>query len=748
MSQLPLLIVDLALMLAVAAMTTILFKWLRLPLVLGYIVAGIIISPNFIFFPNIYEFSDLQVWGEIGVIFLLFGLGLEFSFKKLAKIGGAASVTAGFEAIGMGLIGFFVGKFLGWPMMDCIFLGACLTVSSSTVLVKTFGDLGLKRKNFSGIVFGVLVVEDIIAVTLLVLLGTFVVKQEVDGGQILFSILKLVFFLILWFVGGILLIPSLLNRAKRFLTDEILLISSIALCFVMVFFSTQAGFSAALGAFVMGSLLAETTKAERVEHLLRPVRDLFGAIFFISVGMLIDLYSLAIYIWPVIIIALAVIIGKTLVIGTGAYISGSSLKVSLQAGMSLTLIGEFSFIIAALGAKYNATSDYLYPVIIAASAITILTAPYLTMASGPFYDWIFKKLPASLQEKINRYSAEATSLRTTSAWQQLVRSFLMNTTIFSVVLIALIVATTKYLFPWLASINYNLGGIASAAVALAIMSPFLWALAVRNERTPAFAEIYTQNRYIGPIWIMRILKIVIALFFILILLNSLFSTEITIYSALVIIVLIIIFRNPLQRFYNRIEDRFVENLNTREIAEQKELAQKMAEKRNTQLGPWDAHMTYFEVPPEANDVVGKSLQELQWRERIGVNVALIVRGQQSIVNPGREERIFPNDKLFIICTDSQERRMNVILRPNKKLVENAEQVEMKLGSFLISSSSVCVNKTIRDADLRTRVHGLVVGIERNGERILNPESDMQIEEGDILWVVGDKKLLSHTVLNQ
>lgn len=747
MNHLPHLITDLALILAVAAVVTILFKRLKFPLILGYIIAGIIISPHFNFFPTVYEFSDVQVWGEIGVIFLLFSLGLEFSFKKVAKIGGSASVAAGFEAVGMGLLGFFTGKVLGWPLMDCIFLGACLTISSSSVIIKSFEDLALKHRNFANLVYGILVVEDLIAVIILVLLGTFVITNEIDGSAIIFSMLKLAFFLVLWFILGIFLIPSLLKRTKKILTDEILLIVSIAMCFLMVYLSSQAGFSAALGAFIMGSLLAETTKAERIEHLVKPVRDLFGAIFFVSVGMLIDLRLITVHILPIAVIVVVVILGKILVIGTGSYLSGKSLKVSMQAGMSLTLIGEFSFIIASLGNRYKAISPDFYPIIIAVSAITIFISPSLTLASTPLYNWLYKKLPAQWQQKLNRYSDEATSLRTTTDWQKVLRSFVINGIIYSVILVTIIFSSTAFLSPWLSKMGYSYGGITPTIISLAFMSPFLWALVVRNERTQAFARIYTQRKYIGPIWIMRVLKVLMAVLFIFLLLRGIFSLRIAIYVTLAIVTVIIVFRNRLQKMYDGIEDRFVKNLNNRQLEEQNAFEIQQAERRNASLAPWDAHMTSFDVAPEAVNVIGKTLEELQWRERVGINVASIKRGQMTIVSPVKDEKIYPADKLFIICTDSQEKRMAAILRPDKVILNNATDVEMRLERYIIGMKSEYVGKTIRSSGLRDKVHGIVVGVERNGVRMLNPESDWIFEEGDVLWIVGEKKLINATVIS-
>ncbi|HRO71867.1 MAG TPA: cation:proton antiporter, partial [Chitinophagaceae bacterium] len=380
MNHLPNLITDLALILGSAAIMTLVFKMLRQPLVLGYIIAGILVSPNFTWLPSIVETDNVTVWAEIGVIFLLFSLGLEFSFRKLAQVGGSASVSAFVEAIGMSALGYACGKLLGWSTMDSIYLGAALAVSSTTIIIKAVEELGLKKKKFATLVFGILIVEDLITIAILVLLTTLSVSQQFVGSEMLLSVLKLIFFLILWFVAGIFFIPTILKKARNLMSDETLLIVSISMCLLMVYLAAKVGFSPALGAFVMGSLLAETTKAERIEHLVKPVKDLFGAIFFVSVGMLIDLATLGDYILPILLITVICIIGKIITTGFGAYISGNSLKVSLQTGMSLAQIGEFSFIIAALGVTLGATSNFLYPIIVAVSGITTFTTPYLIKA--------------------------------------------------------------------------------------------------------------------------------------------------------------------------------------------------------------------------------------------------------------------------------------------------------------------------------------------------------------------------------
>jgi CPA2 family monovalent cation:H+ antiporter-2 len=740
MIHLPHLISDLGLILGAAAVITIIFRWLKQPLVLGYIIAGMLVSPNFKFFPTIIEVENVNVWAEIGVIFLLFSLGLEFSFKKLAEVGGTSSVSALIEAVGMTGLGYLTGKLLGWPVMDCLFLGAALAVSSTTIIIKAIDELGLKKKKFATLVFGILIVEDLITIVLLVLLTTLSISRQFDGMEMLLSVLKLLFFLVLWFITGIFFIPSLLKRARAFMNEEILLIISIAMCFLMVYLAAEAGFSPALGAFVMGSLLAETAQSEKIEHLVKPVKDLFGAIFFVSVGMLIDMKMIGEYVGPVVLITLVCIFGKILTTGIGALVSGNSLKVSMQTGMSLAQIGEFSFIIASLGISAKATSAFLYPVIIAVSGITTFTTPYLIKASGPFYTWVDKKLPEKWRKSLLRYTSEATTISSTSDWQLVLRSFLINVIVFSVLLVAIVYVSSNFVLPLVEGyVDYNFGSITASFITMLLMAPFLWGLVIRNEKNESFARIYAQQKYRGPIWLMRGVKIALGLFFIVFLLDEFFSLSIALYGALVMIIVLTVFRRKLQALYDSLENRFIANLNDKELQEELKIREDYATRRNEALAPWDAHMTTFDVEPESS-FVGKRLEELKWREQIGINIAMIKRGNLTILVPTKDDYIFPGDKLFVICTDTQEKKMNVILKA--KLTDAiATEAEVQLEKFTIGSNSPLIGKNIRESDIRTKHRGLIVGVEREGKRILNPESTLVFQEGDVVWIVGEKKQL-------
>ncbi|PTT03313.1 sodium:proton antiporter [Pedobacter sp. HMWF019] len=733
MIHLPVLITDLGLILAAAGVTTLLFKRIKQPLVLGYILAGLLVGPHIKFIPTVTDKESINIWAEIGVIFLLFSLGLEFSFKKLVKVGGSASITAIVEVVFMLLIGFAAGQLMSWSVMDSIFLGGILSVSSTTIIIRAFEELGVKHKKFAGLVFGVLIVEDLVAILLLVLLSTLAVSQQFAGTEMLISILKLCFFLVLWFIGGIFLIPTFLKATKKLMNDETMLIVSIALCLIMVLLAVKVGFSPALGAFIMGSILAETTQAERIEHLTKSVKDLFAAIFFVSVGMLIDPKILIDYAGPILVITIATVLGKFLSSGLGALISGQPLKTSVQTGMSLAQIGEFSFIIATLGLSLKVTSEFLYPIAVAVSAITTFTTPYLIKASEPFYKFIERSLPKKWIEGLNRYSSSTAGITTLSDWKVFLKAYTFNTIIHSVILISIVVLGSKYLQPFIAEhlINGHNGTVISLLLTLMIMTPFLWALALRKMERKAYSNLWLNKKYTrGPLVALEILRIALAICFVGFLIFQFYNTLISIAIALALILAVMfIFSRKLQAFYNRLENRFLYNLNARE-----------AQNAQPEILPWDTHLAELTIAPESK-LVGFTLMELSIREKYGVNIALIERGKIMIPTPGRDERLYPHDKILVIGTDDQ-------LAVVKELFEGAidetshadfPKNDMTLQKIVVNSSSPIYGHSIRNSGIRDITQGLVVGIERKGERILNPDSNMIFENDDIVWIVGNHK---------
>ncbi len=733
MIHLPNLITDLALLLGAAAITTLIFKKLKQPLVLGYLIAGFLVGPYFDLFPTVREEGNIRVWSEIGVIFLLFSLGLEFSFKKLMKVGGAASVTALVEVAVMLGLGYATGQLLGWGMMDSIFLGGVLSVSSTTIIIRAFEELGVKGQKFAGLVFGILVVEDLIAIVLLVLLSTLAVSQQFAGTDMLVSVVKLVFFLILWFVGGIFFIPTLLKKTKALMSEEIMLVTAIALCLGMVVLATQVGFSPALGAFIMGSILAETTQAEKIEHLVKSVKDLFGAIFFVSVGMLIDPNMLQLYLGPVLLLTVITLVGKTLSTTLGAVIAGQPLKTSVQAGMSLAQIGEFSFIIATLGLTLKVTSDFLYPIAVAVSAVTTFTTPYLIKMAEPFYGWLDKRIPAGWKAALARYSTGAQTISQASDWQVVLKGYVINTAVSAVIIIAIGLLSSLYVLPEVEELaGARWGKAITAAGTFLVMMPFLWALAVRRVETTAFSNLYAQNKYKGPLWLLRIARIVLAVFLIGMMLDRFYSFTVAFSVTVLFLTLLIIFSRRLQVFYDRLEARFFTNFNAREAA-----AAAAEKRRNPVLAPWDAHLASFNVRPDWEGV-GQTLEELGLREKYGVNIAVIERGERLLPIPPKSERLYPGDRLQVIGTDDQIALFRQYIERHLPDIRPVK-TEVELRRYEVQPGSQVYGKTIRQSGIREQAHSLVVGIERGEDRILNPISDMLLEEGDVVWVVGNPK---------
>jgi CPA2 family monovalent cation:H+ antiporter-2 len=733
MIHLPELISDLGLILAAAGVTTLLFKKIKQPLVLGYILAGLLVGPHVDFFPNVADLKSITIWAEIGVIFLLFSLGLEFSFKKLVKVGGSSSITAIVEAVFMLSVGYLAGKLMGWSTMDSIFLGGLLSVSSTTIIIRAFDELGVKHKKFAGLVFGVLIIEDLVAILMLVLLTTLAVSQQFAGADMLVSILKLAFFLVLWFIGGIFLVPTFLKATRKLMNDETMLIVSIALCLLMVILAVKVGFSPALGAFIMGSILAETTQAERIEHLTKSVKDLFAAIFFVSVGMLIDPSVLVDYAGPIVIITLVTVFGKFISSGLGALLSGQPLKTSIQAGLSLSQIGEFSFIIATLGVTLKVTSDFLYPIAVAVSAITTFTTPYLIKHSEYIYTLIERRLPSKWIAGINRYSTSTAGITTLSDWKVFLRAYTFGVIVHSVILVALVFLGSRILQPFIAEnlIDGQNGTIVSLLVTLMIMIPFLWALALRRMERKAYSNLWLNKKYTrGPLVALESLRVGLAVFIVGFLIFQFYNTWISVGIAIALIILVMtIFSRRLQSFYTRLETRFLINLNARE-----EL------KKQPEILPWDSHLVELNIAPESR-LVGKTLMELAIREKYGVNIAMIERGKTIIPTPGRDERLYPHDKILVIGTDDQLASVQSLFEGKE---DEAEEVsfpkkDMTLQKVVINSQSPIYGFSIRNSKIREITQGLVVGIERKGERILNPDSDLVFENDDIVWIVGNTK---------
>ncbi|REA60651.1 sodium:proton antiporter [Dyadobacter luteus] len=748
MGHLPKLIEDLALILIVAAITTLLFRRIKQPLVLGYIIAGLLVGPHLSLTPTVVDTTNVKILADIGVIFLLFSLGLEFSFKKLMRVGGAASVTAFVEILFITITGYFLGKLMGWSTMDSMFLGGMLASSSTTIIIKAFDELGVKTKLFARIVFGVLVVEDIVVILLMVLLSTVAITQQFEGSEMLFTVAKLLFFLVLWFIAGIFLLPSLLRLVKPLLDEETLLVLAIGLCLGMVVLATQVGFSAELGAFIMGSILAETTTAEKVEHLLTPVKNLFGAIFFVSVGMLIDPEMIIEYRWPVILVTSWTLIGKLGSTTIGALISGQPLKQAVQVGMSMAQIGEFAFIVAALGLSLGVTSDFIFPVAVGASAITTFTTPYLIKFSEPFYNFISGKLPPKWIRALNNYSSSTQNIQAEGDWQKVFKAYVNIAVTNGIVLLAFILLSLKFLLPFLDETIENdiTRSIIALVISFGVSAPFLLALMTKRPNNMGYKELWLDKKYSrGPLLVLEIIRNIIGLLIIGFWIDRLFSTTIAILMAVpATLFVLFMFSKRIQKFYQRIEGRFLSNLNARELAaEQKNASSENLLRRHfspqSDLSPWDAHMIDLEINPLAR-YVGKTLEELGWREKFGVNIAYIKRGDKLIYAPGRDNRLLPFDNIGIIATDEQMQAFKPVFDTSEEVHTKEQDVEdIIVQKFVVDEHNKLKGLTIRDSGIRERTNGLIIGIQRNKSRILNPNSNTTFEWGDIVWIVGERK---------
>ncbi|WP_247234579.1 cation:proton antiporter [Telluribacter sp. SYSU D00476] len=736
MNHIPQLISDLALILGAAGVTTILCKKLKQPLVLGYVLAGLLVGPNFPIFPTILDLESIRIWAEIGVIFLLFNLGLEFSFKKLVQVGSTAAISGLFEIFFMLLSGYTAGRLMGWSFTDSLFLGGILAISSTTIIIRAFDELRVKTHQFASVVMGILIIEDLVAVLLMVLLSTMAISQQFVGVEMLASVGKLMFFLILWFLSGIFLFPSFLRSFKNLMNDETILITSIALCFMMVVIATKAGFSAALGAFIMGSILAETTQAERIEYLLKPVKELFGAIFFVSVGMLIDPSVLVEYALPLFFLVLIVMVGKTVFVSIGALIAGQPLRTSIQAGLSLSQIGEFSFIIANLGLSLGVVSEFLYPIAVGVSVITTFTTPYMIRAADPVYNLVRRKMPDRWYQALNRYTNTTQTINESSHWDEVLKDYAQVIITNSVVIVALLLIASNVLFPIVQQRMANpvLGGIITAILTLLSMAPFLWALIFKRSKRSSYKALWVDRKFNrGPLVLLELLRVSLALLYASLLLNTFFSIGVaTVITGLIIVPAFVLFYQKLQQFYNRIESRFIQNLHSRE----------QDGKSNYILPPWNAHLAFFNISPDS-PLVGKSLLKLKLREKYGINVVMIERGSKRLLLPNQHEVLFPSDRIEVIGTDEQ-------LSVFRSLVETvntdgkillADDNPISLEHIKVLSTHTFTGKTIRESRIREFTNGLIVGLEREGTRILNPDSTEIINPGDVIWIAGDKKLI-------
>ncbi len=745
MESLPALFSDLALILVTAGLTTVIFKWLKQPVVLGYIIAGFLIGPNFEWFPVISDHTSVETWSEIGMVFMLFGIGLEFSFKKLKKVGGTVGITALTELVTMCLVGFFLGKALGWSQMDSIFLGAMLSISSTTIIAKAFDDMKLHREKFSGNVIGELVVEDLEAVLLMVILSTLAVSKTFDGMQLVTSMLKLGFFLLVWFIGGIFIVPTVLRWARKFMSEETLTVFSVGLCFMMVVLANLAGFSSALGAFIMGSILAETLEAEMIHKVTTPIKNLFGAVFFVSVGMLVDPKILVEYWWQILVITGVLLFFKPLSNVAGRLIAGLGLKQSIQGGFCFSQIGEFSFIIASLGLSYGVIDEFLYPIIVSVSIITTFLTPYAIKAAVPTYNWVSGHMS---QQWLNHFENRDTGIKVKSGEKVSMASFIGRQFKHIVIYIAIVVALLFICF-WIGSfiIEYvpNVWGNAiSVAITMVLVSPFLWAIGFRHTLVNTTHKLMEHSRFnktlILSIFILRFIIVwavatsVLRHFF-----NEAFWLRLGVgvhlgrwinvamalgYTLLLRVV------SPAMKFYKRIEDSFLDNLNKRQSSQVFSIPEILQE---------NCHLQKMTLSPDS-PYSGKLIRETDFRDNYNVSVVSVERGKQLIELPKSDFQLFPYDKVTFVGHEDHLR----LLLPrvelfDEQLIQEHEESEVDLYKVEVRPISPYVGVALMDSGLAENFDAMIIAIERDGQFILNPSARITFQPADLVWFVAQKE---------
>ncbi|MFC2767090.1 MAG: cation:proton antiporter, partial [Prevotella sp.] len=721
MSELPNLVKDLALILIVAGVVTLLFKKLKQPLVLGYIVAGFLVSPHMPYTMSVVDKADIQTWADIGVIFLLFSLGLDFSFKKILKMGMTPVIAALTIIFSMMITGMLAGHAFGWSRMDCIFLGGMLAMSSTTIIYKAFDDMGLRQQRFAGLVMSVLILEDVLAIVMMVMLSAMAGGTADGGGEMLMlqSVIKIGFFLILWFVVGIFAIPLFLRSTRKLMNDETMVIVALGLCCAMAWVSTTVGFSSAFGAFVMGSILAETIEADKIVRLVEPVKNLFGAIFFVSVGMLVDPKILADYALPIVALVLAILFGQSVFGSLGYLFSGQTLKTSMRCGFSMAQIGEFAFIIASLGLSLGVIGNFLYPVVVAVSVITTFLTPYMIQAADPAYGFLERKLP---KRWVRRLSHLGSSMEGTqqeqSLWRIYLRKIAVNTLIYAILTAAVITLMLTFALPLLRKIlpHWWANG-ACGVLLLALIAPFLRAIIVKNNHSEEFKALWTERRINRlPLTFTVLVRVAIAASFLFYICNYLarFQNAIVITLALIMLTLMVLSRG-LKRRSIRLERLFVQNLRSRDIAAQvKGYRRPLFEGH---LLDRDLHISDFEVP-EDSAFCGRALRDLRLRNRYGVHVSSILRGRQRINIPGGSTVIFPGDRIQAIGDDEQLHAFGDGLR--RELVPEDTEIEkreMKLRQIILHEGSPFIGKSLRESGIRDQYNCMVVGVEEGQKNL-------------------------------
>ena len=737
----PKLISDLAIMLLTAGVVAVLFKRFKLPLVLGYILAGFLVGPYMPWFFTVGDEASIETWSEIGIIVLMFGLGLEFNLHKLASVGGTAIITALTEVFGMLVLGYLVGQAMGWGMMDSIFLGGMLSMSSTTIIIKAFDELGVRQKPFAQLVFGTLVIEDIAGIFMMIILSTVSVSKNISGVDLALQLGLLVLYLALWLILGIYIIPTLLRKAEQYTNDETLLLASLGICFGMVLLADALGFSSALGAFLAGSLLAGTVHAEKVEHLTSGVKDLFGSVFFLSVGMMLDPAMIVTYIVPILIVTLVTIFGKLIISSLGVLLSGQSLSKAIHCGCSLAQIGEFAFIIASLGMSLGVIEGKVYPIVVAVSILTTLTTPFFIKSADKIYGAVSKVLPKKLTEKLERYTEEDTGKRDQdSDWGRYLRRYVKITALYGVLMAGVTLLGQFVLRPLLQHTILDQRLVGPICVAFCVLGIALFVRPMLDLHSTEYTTLWVKNRYyklpLITLTALRYLIIVLIAFFPL---QTLLGVSgIWLLPVIALAVYVIARTGWMSSAYISAEAQFMANFNERNL------------QRSDENTEWLDEQLFVDKMICGAELSGKTLKQLDWGHRFSVNVFRVMRGKKHLNMPSGSAELREGDKVLLIGRkeDLRALRLSLNLPENpepptlRAFTEKHEEDASHVYATVIpvEKASELQGKTIRTSGLREKYDCMILGLQRNRLPILQPDVNMTIQKDDMIWVLGTRKM--------
>lgn len=740
--HLPELISDLAVILLTGGIVTVIFKKLNQPLVLGYILAGFLIGPYMPFFFNVTDSASISTWSEIGIIILMFGLGLEFNLHKLVSVGGTAIITALTEVGGMLLFGYLVGQALGWGTMDSVFLGGMLSMSSTTIIIKAFDDLGVRKERFAQLVFGTLVIEDIAGIFMMIILSTISVGQGISGMALALKLGMLVLYLALWLILGIYLLPTLLNKASPLMSDETLLVVSLGLCFGMVLLADALGFSSALGAFLAGSLLAGTVHAERVEHLTQGVKDLFGAVFFISVGMMLDPAMVVKYIVPILVLTLVTIFGKLFFSSMGVLLSGQSLKNAVHCGCSLAQIGEFAFIIASLGLSLGVIADYIYPIIIAVSVITTLTTPFFIKHSDNIYSFVVKLLPEKLTQKLERYTDEEQSEKEQdSDWSAFLSRYIRTVAVYGVIMAGIGIIGRYWLLPLLETALPSASAAKAVTLAVIYLGMALFIRPMLDTRSPQYTVLWMKKRsYRLPLMALSGIRILLIALIAFIPLRNIAGIGSAWLLPVIVAALLLASRMGwLASAYLNVEARFLTNLNERQLqhfSDSGEYEQWLDEK---------LCVDSFSLPA---GFTGQSLKDLGWGRRFSVNVIKLVHGKRRKNMPAGNTALAAGDTIYVVGERENLRTLRLSLgleesadAPTlREYIGSESEAEGGLYSYAlhVDKGDSLDGRSIKDSGIRENYDCMILGLQRGNLPIVQPDVNMTIQDNDIVWLLGTR----------